>query len=348
MQITDPRTDDGMFRNYVNVRDIDIIKHALRRGDPRRVFRHLVRSRRDRVVDAWQNPTPAQTEWWAIPEVQEHWNRLVTGDPTIDYFQYVAREYLAERHAIRALSLGCGSGHRELRWLDLADFSCIDSYDISPERIEYARATIAEHGMSDRVRFIEADVYDINIDPGSYDLVLGEQSIHHFTPLDELYGRIASWLAPDGYFILNEFVGPTRWQWTDRQLEAINALLTLMPAEYRRYMDGTTRDRIERPSILSMIRSDPSEAVESGNIMPLLPRYFEVMDVRPWAGAILHLLLSGISQNLVGDSDDARRWVRLAIEVEELLTSRGEVANDFVLAIARKRSSPLMTSPEQI
>ena len=52
----------------------------------------------------------------------------------------------------------------------------------------------------------------------SYDLVLAEGALHHFTPLHAVYDKIFRALKEGGYLVINDFVGPTRFQWTDRQL----------------------------------------------------------------------------------------------------------------------------------
>ena len=44
-------------------------------------------------------------------------------------------------------------------------------------------------------------------------------------------------------------------------------------------------------------QNDPSEAIRSEEIVPTLLRYFDILEFRPYGGAIQHMLLSGITGN---------------------------------------------------
>jgi len=122
-----------------------------------------------------------------------------------------------------------------------------------------------------------ADVYDIKMQKDFYDVIFAEQSLHHFSPLKEILFRIANFLKPNGFLIVNEFVGPTRFQWTDKQLKIVNNLLLSLPDKYkRRWKSNSIKSKVFRPSRLSMILDDPSEAIESSKILPLLTQIFNV------------------------------------------------------------------------
>ncbi len=330
-----------MLHNYINWHDRGLVREAARRAvrqGPRAVAASLRRSRTARVQAAWQEPDPAPTEWWAVPGMPARWATLITGDPATDWAAAVLDRYLAGRHDLVGLNLGCGDGINARRWAAFHRFARLDGVDISPERIAFARQAAQVDGLATVLHYQVADVYTVDWPAQQYDLIIGEQSIHHFTPLTALFERIARWLKPDGYFVLNEFVGPTRFQWTERQLAAINALLALLPPAYKRLPGGgPPKPPVYRPSVLSMLRADPSEAVESARILPLLPKYFDVLEVRPYGGGVLHLLFSGIAQNFRADDPVARRWVQVCMEVEDLLTASGDVANDFAIIVCRPR-----------
>src|SRR2546425_9886006 len=110
-----------------------------------------------------------------------------------------------------------------------------------------------------------------------YDVVIGEQALHHFSGLDATSARLARSLRPDGILYVDEFVGPTRHQWTARQLAAANDLLRQLPEAYRRMLDGRVKRLVMRPSILRMLITDPSEAVEAGRVQAVLRDHFAVI-----------------------------------------------------------------------
>jgi heme-degrading monooxygenase HmoA len=55
----------------------------------------------------------------------------------------------------------------------------------------------------------------------------------HFVELERIMEQVSQALTPRGLFVLEEFVGPTRFQWTDLQLEAVRLLLAMLPAGLR-------------------------------------------------------------------------------------------------------------------
>lgn len=104
-------------------------------------------------------------------------------------------------------------------------------------------------------------------------------------------------LQPGGVFHLNEFVGPDRFQWTDAQLDHLNAFCEALPERYRRLASGQVRPPVIRPTIEQMIAADPSEAIRSSAIIETVRRHFRVMELRELGGALLHIGLSGIIHN---------------------------------------------------
>jgi ubiquinone/menaquinone biosynthesis C-methylase UbiE len=298
----------------------------------------LARRKEEKVKVVWAHTQGEPTNWWDIPEVTARWNRLISGDAGVDYCAYVANNYLAKKNSLTALSLGCGTGSKELRWAELEKFSRIDAYDLSPSRIEVAQDSAVKNGRGTLINYQVGDIQRILLSENSYDLVLAEGSLHHFTPLREILPRISSFLKPQGYFIINEYVGPSRFQWTDRQMEAINGLLAVLPASYKTLWDGrTSKKKVFRPSRLSMMLVDPSEAVESASIEPLLQEYFEVLEMKKYGGSLLHMLFNGIAHHFCSQDAEAKRWLDILFAVEDALLEKGELSSDFLVAVCRKR-----------
>ncbi len=326
-----------MFRNFINVHDVmNVFTKGMKSLSA--VAAKLSRSKENRVKDAWANTDCPPNNWWDVPDVNERWNRLISGKKNVEYYEYIAKKYLRNRKNLIALSLGCGTGHRELKWAGLKKFKTIDAVDISKPRIDMAIEEAREKGYDRIIAYKVADVYKMEMAELHYDAIFAEGSLHHFSPLNVLLQRINTSLKPGGYFIINEFVGPTRFQWTDRQIEVINGILSIIPAKYKTlWKSEKTKSNIIRPSKLRMILEDPSEAVESSNIMALINQIFDVVEVRPYGGTILHMLLSGIGHNFLSSEKEAQRWLSMLFEVEDLLMLEKELSSDFVVAVCRKR-----------
>jgi len=334
-----------MFNNLINIHDLSRLREKIKQGELIRIVSKLRSRKEEKIKKSWEHIQHPPIDCWDIPSVRERWNYLISGNVKVDYYKYISRKYLSERESLNALSLACGTGSRELRWAELGKFKNIDAYDLSETRIEYANNQANEKGYGEIINYRVSDVYSIEMREQYYDIVLGEQSLHHFSPLEKILLRINKFLKPNGYFIVNEFVGPTRFQWTARQLEVVNGLLSILPAKYRtRLNSGTTKCKAFRPGRLSMILTDPSEAIESSKILPLLHRIFDVIEVREYGGTILYPLFSGIAHNLFSEDYETQRFINLCFEIEGLLLESGDIQSDFVIAICKKRINDKDTS----
>jgi len=325
--------------NWIDLTEPVHVLRRLRREPPlrRKLAARLHLRPLSRVEAVWSQEQNPPIYWWDIPAVQSRWNKIISGDPTKNHYEYVAEKYLKGTGRLHGLSLGCGEGTKEVRWAETRVFTTIDAYDLSERRIQEARAAIQGSGYADVIRYHTGDAMRLSLDPGTCDVVLFEHSLHHMSPLEPFLIRVRELLKPGGLLIANEFVGPTRRQWTDRQIEVINGLLDVFPLRYKTTWGSRfARLPARRPSKLAMWLSDPSEAVQSSDILPLLRRHFDVVETRGYGGAILHLLFAGISHHFVDPDETARRLLDISFQVEDLLLECGSVQHDFALVVCRK------------
>jgi ubiquinone/menaquinone biosynthesis C-methylase UbiE len=319
---------------------LNLLINGLRTGSIWRTLKRLVRGSEDAVKNTWEQVEGPPSYLWNIPAVHRRANRLITGDPDLDYSVHVSQTYLEPLQPLHGLSLGCGTGKKELRWTSLCRYARLDAYDISASRIAHARSQAQAVGRSE-IRYHAGDVYQADLPEAYYDAVFVDQSLHHFTPLETLLLKICRALKPTGYLVASEFIGPTRFQWTDRQLEVINGALAILPRRYRRrWTNGRLKTQVYRPSRLRMMLGDPSEAVESARIVPLLERHFEIVERRDYGGTIVHMLFDDIAHNFLDEDgkekdDEARRLIELCFQIEDTLLELGDIQSDFALLICK-------------
>ncbi len=325
-----------MFANYVNRHDLTRVARKLERGQVDKVLSKLRIRGKARVTAHWANIDAGTQEWWAIKGVQRRWNTFASGDPDVSFPMYAARTHLGDRSRLTALSLGCGTGGNEINWAKQEVFAEILGIDIAPERIDAANRGAKEHGLEDHLRFEVADAHDLIKANQTYDVVLGLQSLHHFEHLDETMEWVAKLIAPGGYLMVDEFVGPTRFQWTRQQIAVANDLLARLPEERRRMSDGRIKDKVIRPSKLSMIIDDPSEAVDSERLLPAIEDNFEILEVLPYGGSVLHIALSGISHNFLDDDAETQELIEMCFAAEDKALENG-LEHDFVFMVCRPR-----------
>ncbi|MFN8826567.1 MAG: class I SAM-dependent methyltransferase [Planctomycetota bacterium] len=231
----------GIFGNLVSARDVyRLCAHLPRNAGTS--ARRLLWSGRRRTVDTYSRPAK-DDQWWSIPAVQRRWSRLVTGDPGLDHYQWIADRHL-QRGGLCALSVGCGEGARELRWARTGRFRRVLGIDLSPYAIASARRAAAAAGLADVVQFEVGDLADPRVGgDAAFDVVIGEHSIHHLSPLRAVLQSLRQRLVPGGLVLVDEFVGPTKFQGTDAQLGWINRLLPQLPERLRVRQDGSTKRR---------------------------------------------------------------------------------------------------------
>jgi ubiquinone/menaquinone biosynthesis C-methylase UbiE len=101
---------------------------------------------------------------------------------------------------------------------------------------------------------------------------------------------------------------------------------------------GLVRAGIVFPTTRDVIAADPSEAIRSSEILPLLRRQFEIIELRPWGGNILQFLLAGIAGNFQSGDPQAGALLGMLMEIEGTLLRCGEFESDFAYGVARPRN----------
>jgi SAM-dependent methyltransferase len=277
-------------------------------------------------------------QWDDIPAVRRRWHTF--GGPETTFAEHVTRRWLSGRSGLRALSLGCGPGDRELEWARLGVFAQITGVDISPGQTQRAARNTKEAGLDQLLSFRVADAQQaLREDEGQYDVVLTLNSLHNFRHLGKITRLIARALGPGGLLIMDEYVGPSRFQWASGQIRAANALLAALPEGHRTQHDGQVKRRVVRPSRLSMWLDDPSGAVESSLLMPSLQRHFAILEEHPY-GSILHLALHGIACNFLAEDDPGTaQALRLCLAAEDQALRR--LGHDFTYAVCSALAAPV-------
>ncbi len=292
----------------------------------------------ERIASAWSHTSGPPSHWWSIPRIQARTNALITGNPDTPYHRYVARKYLQSSRLLSSLSLGCGSGAKEISWAETERFSAMDAYDISPSRIQAAVEALQQTRFREVIHFRIGDAHKLVFPVEHYDAIIFDNALHHFSSLESLLVRVKNALRPGGLLIANEFIGPSRFQWSSQQLTAANDLLNQFPDKYKTRWDcEKPRETIRRPSKLAMWWSDPSEAVESSLILPLLAKHFDVLETKGYGGTILQLLFSGIGHHFVNPDEEGKRLLENAMSVEDELLQGGAIEHNFALIVAMKQ-----------
>jgi SAM-dependent methyltransferase len=275
--------------------------------------------------------------WTGIPQVHLNHNYLITGSRETYWVDWMREQFFPGGDAGDALSLGCGAGHldRILKQRGFR-FRSFTGIDISETAIERARVLAEEAALAPTIRYAAEDLNGIALPPRGFDFIYFFQSLHHIEALEHVLGQCRQALRPGGFLLVNEFVGPSRFQWTARQLELANQVTALLPEDLRGDLQsGGIKTKIERPTVQHMVAHDPSEAVRSGEIEGLVRAYFDISGQWNWGGTLNHLVFQNIAANFVQEHAHHRSIIELLIHHENLLIREGILPSDFKVFAAR-------------
>lgn len=278
--------------------------------------------------------------WQSHPITQRHIQRCMSGDPTVNWLNFVKNRYCEEpKH--RGISLGCGDGAAERDSIALGICQTMDAYDLSPGAIETARDQARKSGYQDKLNYTVADLDDIDLPSSVYDVVIAGQSVHHISNLEGLSAQLYKSMKPDGILIVNEYVGPSQYQWTDKTNTLMNELLQLIPPEKRTIRDGTLKNAVVRPTPEQVIAVDPTESIRSEEILQVFDEFFEMDYQANFGGTLLQFLLSDIIANFDENDSMDRALIDMLVYFEETLIKEGVIQSDFVFAIMKPREHAL-------
>ena len=110
----------------------------------------------------------------------------------------------------------------------------------------------------------------------------------------------AQTLKTDGLFAMQDYVGPNRFQWTNRNLDFVERVRRSLPESL--LMDPlnggqTLPFRLQRPDPDAIAAFDPTEAPDSERILDAIDKYFLAPEIIPTGGTLYHFGLKDILAN---------------------------------------------------
>ncbi len=301
---------------------------------------------RKRIGRAWDKELlaekPKRVRWWESPLIMEHVNRLTSGEPGQKEIGRGLAELVKRRVAGRVfqkgVSVGCGVGFKEMRFIRDGIVESFELFEFSEERIRKGREIARSLGVADSVNFRNEDAFEA-IKESSVDFVHWNNSLHHMLDIDSALQWSRKVLKKGGLFYLDDFVGPSRFQWSDESLALATRIRSLLPEKYLRspYNPKQFLDRIvERPDPREIAKSDPSEAAQSSLILECVRRYFPQAEITLCGGTVYHLTLTDVLFNLDEDNEYDRALLELLLLIDELTIKVSQYDNHYASALAWK------------
>ncbi|RDU98394.1 class I SAM-dependent methyltransferase [Trinickia dinghuensis] len=279
------------------------------------------------------------TRWWESDYIVKRINRKVCGEslPGMSSgLHRVAAERFADRLPFaRGVSIGCGTGSKERNVIRSGLVQHFTLFELSSVAVEQGRAQAAREGLEANMTFRMEDGMAAETGEGVYDVVYWNNALHHMFDVKAALEWSRRVLRKGGVMLMDDFVGPTRMQWSDQLLEINNAVRRAIPPQYLRYPgrpDLMLQPRVERTPVAAIMAMDPSECADSVNILPELTRVFPDAWVHKTGGGIYHLALNDILHNIIAAQD--YDLLERLLEVDDECAKIGET--HYAVAIAVK------------
>lgn len=101
----------------------------------------------------------------------------------------------------RVLDICCGTGFLSYHLLKQNTLGSLTLLDISLAEVVQAKELITHQQNSCPHHFLVSDALQMGLEPGQFDIVIGNSFLHHFHNLPDAIQSIRAWLKPGGIFI---------------------------------------------------------------------------------------------------------------------------------------------------
>lgn len=221
------------------------------------------------AAEYWSNHKGYSPNWYSLC-ASYIWEQI-TGDPKKAMTPWVIME--VKPKARRALEIGCLEGKtiatlQQKGWIG-------EGFGI-----DYAAAAI-ERGQ-ELYPNVDLRVMDLN-EPaieGTYDLILAQGVLHHINNLEICVQALYAALEPEGVLAGDDFTGPRRYAYSQREIRLIHEGQLMLPPELR----GPPFDPAQ---LAGKLNKDPSESVRTREIPLVLKATFDETRSIPYGGNVL-------------------------------------------------------------
>lgn len=263
-----------------------------------------------------------RTSWAASPRCIAHITERICGRPCASLLDaHILRLRNSGRAPFgRAISIGSGTCHSELGLLQAGIVRNFECWELSGKAVELSIADAARRGLETRFAAHHGDAFS-EAEPGGYDLVFWDNALHHMPDADAALELSRKLLRRGGCLYMFDYVGPSRFQWSAQEQEIVRNVLAGLDDVYF-LIPGTEEMWKKEPNMLSeaeMIAADPSEAADSGRILPAVARHFPQAEITPLGGLLYVLALDGILINIPENSPILNSILKL----DALLSAQG-------------------------
>ena len=254
--------------------------------------------------------------WNDLELVRKYKDNLATGNENTHWISDILNRFKEYLPFGNVLIVGCGNGWLERQLYDLGIGKHFDAFDMSEKYINEAKKL-------KQSRPIDYFLDDINsmskIEDNKYDAVFNFAVLHHAMNIEYALKKLASCLKNNGLMFNEEYVGPARNQYSDDHVNIMLEIMSDLPKKFR------TKAKFLRPP-LANFRVEPSEAIHSDLILPLIPKYFDIVYQRNLNGGVAYQILhNNIDEFNDTSNSESVKWLKYLLQRDLQFTENGKV-----------------------
>jgi len=286
--------------------------------------------------------TNLKLRWWQSGLIIRHINKIVCGEEISGFSQgliELTRSMASHQLPFnRGISIGGGAGQKEMNLLRHGIVKTFDIYEYSKERIEIGMNIAKKQSLEEKINFIYGDAFDLIIPNEQYDFIHWNNSLHHMLDVDKAVEWSKNVLRLGGLFFMDDFIGPSRFQWPDEQIDFATKIRKIFGGS--KYLKnpktglGFLATSTSRPDINKLIDTDPSEAADSGNIVAAIFKHFPKTQFKATGGIVYNLVLNDMLNNF--DEDEDKIILDLLMVIDKLCLQLGQTHYGVALAFKER------------
>ena len=285
-----------------------------------------------RFWDANREKSKAPDYWMAHPACRQAINLRISGSIHEWPLDWLRRVHVRRPFAY-GVSWGCGLGAFERAAIRTGLVRQIDAFDVSEASLEDARREAAREGI-EGIHYRRGNFDDPELPRGRYDVVFFHASLHHVGALERLFRRMALCLKRRAAVYVDEYIGPSRGEWSKERLLRAQRVLDRAPAAAR------IRSEIDLPIEMN----DPSEAIRSSEIPRFLSEFFDLVAWKPYGGQIVDLVMPCLDPAWAAAPEGAS-FVREMLREEDDELSISPESTHYVVSFGRLKRSARLVRP---
>ena len=254
--------------------------------------------------------------WNDLELVRKYKDNLATGNENTHWISDILNRFKEYLPFGNVLIVGCGNGWLERQLYDLGIGKHFDAFDMSEKYINEAK----ELKQSRPIDYFLDDINSMSkIEDNKYDAVFNFAVLHHAMNIEYALKKLASCLKNNGLMFNEEYVGPARNQYSDDHVNIMLEIMSDLPKKFR------TKAKFLRPP-LANFRVEPSEAIHSDLILPLIPKYFDIVYQRNLNGGVAYQILhNNIDEFNDTSNSESVKWLEYLLQRDLQFTENGKV-----------------------